>query len=155
AARPKGQEGGLGYDVTLRDALGAAEDRIAADFADQPTIEAAVRNALGISYVYLGEPEKAIRHYERARALRTATPGADHRDTLASMDNLAIAFADAGRIDDAIALDEQSLRLHTAKLGPDHPETLISMNNLATAYQAAGRIDEALALHERELELSR
>src|SRR5262249_38924448 len=68
AARPEGQEGGLGTDVTLRVALDAAEKSIATGFIDQPVIEADIRTTLGESYLYLGEPARAIGQLERAWA---------------------------------------------------------------------------------------
>ena len=66
AARPEGQQGGLGTDVTLRKSLDSAERSIAKDFAQQPTIEASIRDTLGASYQYLGDPALAIRQHERA-----------------------------------------------------------------------------------------
>ncbi len=47
AARPEGQEGGLGKDVTVRKAVDAAEPKIAGAFKDQPIVEADVRDTLG------------------------------------------------------------------------------------------------------------
>jgi hypothetical protein len=115
AARPEGQEGGVGYDVTLREALDAAEKRIADAFADQPVVEAAIRHTLGETYHYLQEREQAMRQLERARALREAKLGSDHPDTLASMNQLASAYRDAERRGDAIALYKETLRLRKAK----------------------------------------
>ena len=66
AARPEGQEGGLGKDVTVRKAVDAAEPKIAEAFPDQPTDEASVRFVLGNTYNYLGEPLLAVRQLERA-----------------------------------------------------------------------------------------
>jgi hypothetical protein len=54
AARPRGQEGGLGKDVTVRASVDAAEPKIAGAFKDQPAVEAYVRDALGQTYLYLG-----------------------------------------------------------------------------------------------------
>ena len=67
AARPKGQEGGLSRDATVREALDRAEPEIAAAFAGEPLVEASIRNALGVSYWYLGDQEKALEQQERAR----------------------------------------------------------------------------------------
>jgi serine/threonine protein kinase len=149
AARPEGHKGGLGTDVTLRQSLDSAEPSITTDFARQPTVEASIREALGQSYQYLGDPALAIRQHQRARELRAAALGPDHPDTLASMSNLAEAYLSLGRTAQAITLYEQALKLRKAKLGPHHPDTLSGMNNLATAYWSAGRNDEALALFER------
>jgi serine/threonine protein kinase/tetratricopeptide (TPR) repeat protein len=149
AARPEGWQGGLGTGVTLRQALDSAERSIAADFADRPTIEASIRDALGESYYFLGDPAPAVRQHERARALRAAALGPDHPDTLASMGNLAMAYLAAGRKADAIALAQEALARLQASLGPDHPDTFTGLNNLGTAYWSSGRNGEAIPLFER------
>src|SRR5262249_28247207 len=84
AARPQGQRGGLGKDVTLRAAVDAAEPKIATAFRDQPTIEGYLSHSLGNTYRYLGEPGRTVRQHERALELRTAAIGPDHPDTLTS-----------------------------------------------------------------------
>src|SRR5262249_57161297 len=43
AARPKGQEGGLGHEVTLRQAIDAALPFVAEGLAAQPLVEAQLR----------------------------------------------------------------------------------------------------------------
>ncbi len=47
AARPEGQAGGLGTEVTVRKAVDKAEPKIAARFHDQAIVEADVRDTLG------------------------------------------------------------------------------------------------------------
>ena len=153
AARPQGQSGGQGYDVTLRTALDAAERGIAADFAAQPAIEAAVRNTMGESYHYLGDTAKAVQQFQRVRSLRTAELGPDHHETLATMNNLAVAYLNAGRVDDAIRLQADVLELVRVKQGPDHAETLTSMSNLAMMYRDVGRTDDAIRLNLEVLAL--
>jgi serine/threonine protein kinase/tetratricopeptide (TPR) repeat protein len=151
AARPQGQEGGLGKDVTLRAAVDAAEPRIAEAFRDQPSVEAYVRDSLGVTYRYLGDPALAIRQQERAVELRKAALGPDHPDTLSSQNKLANVYKDAGRLDLAIPLYERTLAAQTARLGPDHPDLLAIQNNLAMAYSENGRLDRAIPLLERTL----
>ena len=85
AARPKDQEGGLGIDATIRNALDAAEPSIEKAFLGQPVVEASMRATLGETYRILGEPALGIRQMERSRELRGAT--ADHADPDA-LDNL-------------------------------------------------------------------
>jgi serine/threonine protein kinase len=84
AARP----GGLGIKATIRDAVNAAEPKIAEAFQDRPLVEAAIRNTLGVTYQYLRESKAAIQQHERALAVRRDHLGADHADTLTSMNNL-------------------------------------------------------------------
>jgi eukaryotic-like serine/threonine-protein kinase len=154
AARPQGPDGGLGRDVTLRAALDAAEPSIAADFTDQPKVEAAVRATLGTTYVHLGELPSAINQLERALALRSAVLGPDHPDTLSSMVDLAPTYRLAGRAAEAIPLLEKVLAVRKVNLGPDHPKTQTTTNNLAVAYQFAGRVDEAIPLLKQAFHLS-
>ena len=90
---------------------------------------------------------------EEAFKLRTATQGADHPDTLTSMNNLARGYQAVGKMDRALPLYEETLKLRTSKLGADHPDTLTSMNNLAGGYRALGKIDRALPLYEETLKL--
>jgi eukaryotic-like serine/threonine-protein kinase len=151
AARPKDQDGGLGIEATVRAAVDAAESGIARSFGNQPTVEASIRNTLGQSYLFLGEPAYAIRQLERTVELRRRTLGLDQADTLISATALARAYQDAGRIADALRLHQETLDRCRAKLGPDHTVTLSSMNDFATAYRTAGRIADALPLLDETL----
>jgi serine/threonine protein kinase/lipopolysaccharide biosynthesis regulator YciM len=155
ATRPEGQEGGLGKEVTIRRAVDAAEPQIAEAFRDQPVVEASIRDTLGSTYLFLGEPELAIRQKERCRQLRRQVHGPDHPDTLVAMNNLAVAYQDAGRLEDARRLLEEALEVMKAKLGPDHESTLSCMNNLASVYTSFGQLGRAIALHEQAVETRR
>ena len=78
AARPEGRDEGLGQDVTLREAIDAAEPSIAAEFAGQPRVEAAIRDTLGATYLRTwASRQSAIRQLERAT-------GAAHRPAWAT-----------------------------------------------------------------------
>jgi serine/threonine protein kinase/tetratricopeptide (TPR) repeat protein len=151
AARPEGQEGGLGKDVTLRAAVSAAEPKIAKAFQDQPIVEAYIRDSLGMTYRYLGDLALSVQQLERALELRTAALGPEHPDTLSTQNNLALAYQASGRSDRAIALFERTLAVESARLGADHPDTLITQNNLALTYRDDGQWDRAIALFERTL----
>jgi eukaryotic-like serine/threonine-protein kinase len=155
APRPQGQDGGLGRDVTLREAIDEAESSIAVDFATQPKVEAAIRDTLGETYDHLGDPSSAISQHKRAMALRATTFGSDSPETLASMDNLAVAYRKAGRASEAVPLIERVVTVRKATLRRDHPDMLTAMNNLAMTYQDLGLIVEAISLHEQEFQLSR
>jgi serine/threonine protein kinase/tetratricopeptide (TPR) repeat protein len=155
APRPEGKEGGLGRAVTLRAALDQAESSISAGFAQQPIVEAAIRDTLGDSYYFLGESGLAIAQYERARALRTTVQGTDHTDTLGTMTSLANAYADAGRTADAIRLLEQTVKLQEVRQEPDRASRLIALDALANVYRDAGRVSDAIPLFEKTLRLQK
>jgi serine/threonine protein kinase/tetratricopeptide (TPR) repeat protein len=155
AARPAGQGGGLGRDVTLGQAVRAALPFVERSFTDQPLIEARLRMTLGHSFWHLGEVQDAADQYRIARALYTNHLGPDHPDTLRSMHHLARTFAALGQFTDAFRLREETLALQKAKLGPDHPDTLRTMNGLACSYADLGRRADALKLREETLTLTR
>jgi serine/threonine protein kinase/tetratricopeptide (TPR) repeat protein len=150
AARPEGQEGGLGHDVTLRKAVEAALPYVEKSFAREPLIEAQLRLTLGASFAYLGEHRTAAAQFQAARTLLAWHCGRDHPDTLRSANNLANCYYGLGRYTDALALFKETLALQKARLGPDHPDTLTSMTGLGNTYHALGRY-EALALREQTL----
>jgi tetratricopeptide (TPR) repeat protein len=155
AARPRGQDGGLGKDVTLRDALVASLPALATDFADQPLVEARLRITLGTSFLYLGEAETAAAQFQLARQLYLDHRGPDHAETLRSIESLASSYADLGRHADALQLRTEVLARRTAHLGPDHAETVAGMSALARSYNALARHAEALELREQVLALRR
>jgi serine/threonine protein kinase/tetratricopeptide (TPR) repeat protein len=149
AARPPGQDGGLGRDIKLRDALDRAEASIAGQFADEPEVEGSIRDAMGQSYIYLGEPEAALRQYERALELRRAVLGPEAHETIVAISGVAEAHYNAGRLDKAIPLFEEALRLMDKVLGRGHQHAMVVRNNLAVMYDNAGRNAEAIAMHEQ------
>jgi serine/threonine protein kinase/tetratricopeptide (TPR) repeat protein len=155
AARPQGQDGGLGHEVRLRDAIFTALPFVETSFPDQPLIEARLRNTLGLSFAYLGEAEIGRQQFQRARDLYTSGLGPDHPQTLRSMSSLANSYFALGRREEALQLNLETLALRKAKLGTDHRDTLMSMNNLANSYFALGRREEALQLREETLSLQK
>ena len=146
AAGPEGMDGGLGREVTLRKAVEATLPFVDASFPNQPIIEARLRMTLGKAFFNLGEAAIAAEQYQKARRLYSECLGPDHRDTLASMNNLAAAYGALGQYVDALKLNEQTLEMRRAKLGYDHPDTLESMANLSYRYHQLGQYDKALAL---------
>ncbi len=151
AARPKDEEGGMGYEVKLADAVKAALPFVETSFMDQPLIEARLRLTLGTSFLNLGEANIAADQYQTARTIYTKHRGADHPDTLRSMYNVARSYAALGGHVDALKLYEETLALRKAKLGLDHPDTLKCMSGVASGYEALGRHADALRLREETL----
>lgn len=97
---------GLGKDVTLRKAVDLAASKVTGAFPDRPMAEASIREALGASYLDLGEAKEAVKQYERAFSLRVNVLGADHPDTCDCRNKLAVAYRDAGQPDVASHLYE-------------------------------------------------
>jgi serine/threonine protein kinase len=155
AARPEGQEGGLGREVTLHKALEAALPFVAESFATEPVIEAPLRMTLGLSFYRLGDAKAAAEQHQAALALYMHHFGPEHADTLASMSNLATSFGALGRYTEALKLCEETLTIRKRKFGLDHPDTLKSMANLANCYVLLDRHADALKLQEETLALQK
>ena len=149
AARPEGQEGGLGYNVTLRQALESALPFVEESFSDQPLIEAHLRMTLGESFEYLGEARIANEQYQAAQAIYVKELGPGHHDTISTTYKLASSYDALGRGDDALKLSQEILRARQTTLGVDHPESLVSMSIVASRCPPA----DAVVLYKELLSL--
>ena len=139
AVETKGAAGGMGREVTLRQAVESALPFVDSGFRDQPLIEARLRTTLGTSFSYLGDTQVALEQFEAARELFMQHRGPDHPDTLACTHNLAVCYQKLNRHSEAGALLEETLKRRIASIGPSHPDTLLSLDVLATNYAALGR----------------
>jgi serine/threonine protein kinase/tetratricopeptide (TPR) repeat protein len=149
AAEKEGKQ----LQVLLGEHLDQATAQLEGEVIGDTLAVARMQMHLGQSQFGLGYAQKAILLFIKARTTFTAQLGADHRDTLTSMDSLAWAYQTAGELALALPLYEETLKLRKAKLGPVHPHTLVSMNSLASGYQAVGKLDLALPLYEETLKL--
>ncbi len=154
-ARPKGERGGLGIEVTVRRALTEATGKIGERFQGRPRAEALARFDLGETFHLVGEPFRAVEQLEKSLALRQSVLGIDDRDTLEAMVTLSAACSTAGKFDRAVSCAEEVVKLTEAKCGPDHADTLTGKSHLATIYAQSGRYDLALPLLEKVLERER
>lgn len=149
------QRGEVDPNLTVRQALERAADRIRGRFTDRPMVEAAIRMAIGDACREVADYPRAIEQLEAALAMRQKELGPSHADTLLSMSNLAGVYQLAGQLDKAVPLLEQTRQLRAATLGPQHPDTLNSMNNLAGAYEQEGQFDRSLELHQETFSIAK
>ena len=133
--------------LTVRELLDRSAEVVATKFRDQPEVEAGIRQTIGDTYWALGRYDQAQQQLEPALAWRRQHLGADHPETLASMNSLGRLYQDCGRYTDAEALYREALAGRRRRLGPDHPDTLLSLNNLASFHKVRGRYDEAEPLY--------
>jgi hypothetical protein len=155
AARPEGQDGGLGHEVSLRRALEAALPALDASFRDQPLVEAQVRTTLGTSFRDLGDPKIASKQFGRAREIYLQQLGPDDPTTLTSQHDLANTYADLSDFTKALKLREETLARRRAVLGPHHRDTLTSMRAVADSLNQCERFDESVKLAEEALALQK
>jgi tetratricopeptide (TPR) repeat protein len=142
-------------DIKLRTVLDRASERIEGRFANQPLVEAAIRDTLGRTYLSLGEYGKAEQDHQRSRELRQRVLGAEHPATLSSMDNLAGATLRQGQYAEAEKLYREVLELRQRVLGPEDLATLSSKHNLANAIALQREYAQAERLYREVLEMRR
>jgi len=93
--------------------------------------------------------------FSRQCELRRTILGAEHPDTLTSMNNLAVTLGAQGDLEGARKIQEQVLEITHRVLGAEHPNTLTSMNNLAITLRAQGDLEGARKIQEQVLEITR
>jgi eukaryotic-like serine/threonine-protein kinase len=138
-------------NITVRELLDRAAQRIGSRFQDQELTEASIRLTLGKAYLALGEHDKAQAQLEHCLELRRAKLGPDNLATLEALHVLGVTFLEAKKLDEAAPRLQQALSGFQAQLGPTHVDTLMATQNLALALGARGRYDESEQLLKQVL----
>jgi serine/threonine protein kinase/Tfp pilus assembly protein PilF len=139
-AAPK-EEKKLEREVTVTEVLANAEAKIATALANQPLVEATVRQVMAESYNALQKNDKAEPHARRALALRTKLLGPASHEALESTTTLAQALVGWGKFADARALCADALTVTQQTLGLQHPDTLAAMRQMVWVILQSGAND--------------
>jgi eukaryotic-like serine/threonine-protein kinase len=142
-------------NLTVKEALDRASERIGERFREQPLVEAAIRRTIGRTYRSVGEYRPAVSHLERAVVLYKANVGPLHAGRIHAMESLGESFRYLARHSQAIAQFQEIAESRSAALGPDHPDTLASVHALAVAHEYAGQLDVSVPLLEQLVEKCR
>ena len=145
----------LNPNLTVREALARAAERIGDRFKEQPLVRAAVQLAIGVALSRVGQSERAAHYIQRALELYRANLGPDDPPTLKAMLWLGATYVDESKLDLALPLLEEVLRLTKARLGLNDRATLEAMNNLGKGYIAAGKLSLAVPLLELAVGLAK
>lgn len=94
------------------------------------------------AYVY-NDWDLARRYFEQALEIRTNALGAEHPDTLETINFMGYLFQVTGDLERAELHFQKALTLRTKLLGPDHPDTADSQIYLGTLYMLQGRYADA------------
>jgi len=135
-----------GRDVSVRETLARAAARVDSSFVGQPLVAAAVRRAIGRTYVELGRYDDARPLLESALAARTELLGPQHLDVAESQDDLAVLLQRRGDLDAALAHDRAALAIRRAPGTLQHLSLTLYERGEFEAATRAG--EEGLALYE-------
>jgi eukaryotic-like serine/threonine-protein kinase len=136
-------------DLTVRELLDRAAERIETRFRDQPRTEAAVRLTVGESLAGLGEFGPADPHLRRAVELLEAELGSAAAETLNARRKLAWNCRAMANHAEARSILEEVLSIQVRASGPLDRETLRTQNVLSAVLQSTGQLQQAHALIEK------
>jgi tetratricopeptide (TPR) repeat protein len=138
--------------VLLGERLEKAVWQLEGEAVGEPLAVARLQDLVGNSLRELGHLVQAQGVLQKARGTRQELLGADHPDTLSTMNNLARVYKARGRYEDAETLYQRVLQARRRTLAADHSQTLTTMNDLGALYMARGRYEEAEKLYRQVLE---
>ena len=144
-----------GKDVTLREVLDGAAERISEKFSEKPLIQARLQHTVGWTYRGLGLDDKAEAHLADAAVLYHRLKGERDPLTLRATNALTVVLMERGNYSAAEAQHRATLETQRRVLGAEHPDTLASMNNLANLYFVQARYEQAEPLYVQSLEMKK
>jgi tetratricopeptide (TPR) repeat protein len=140
-----------GRDIRVAEILERAADGVGARFEDRPEVEAALRTTIGQSYRALGMLAPAEPQLEKALALRETRYGAEHRETLESLNELGVLRIMQGDLPAAERLLERALESGRRQFGEGDELVLSILHSLAWLRNTQGRFPEAEMILRRLL----
>lgn len=142
-----------GRQVRVIDLLGKASQIIGEDLQGQPEIEARVRKTIGWTFLELGLYRDAEKELRKTVELQSEVLGAEHPETLNSLNALARLLYKKGLYKEAEKMHREILAKEERIQGETHPNTQWTMYNLAKSLEKQGKYDEAELLFRRNLQI--
>jgi tetratricopeptide (TPR) repeat protein len=127
---------------------------IDAQFKDDPTTDASLRQALAELYRTIGLYDVALPLQESALATRRRVLGEEHPDTLTSMIRISVLFDVMEKHAESARYARDALEKRRRVLGEDHPDTIYAINTLGNALSELGLTAEAEPYYREALEKS-
>jgi serine/threonine protein kinase len=127
-----------GADITVREVLDEAAQRIGTELGDQPAVEAAVRHTIGLTYLHLGRFAQAQEQFEIAVRLRRDPALGGELELASSLRCLANLALIARDLAQCRALYREALVIRERRLGKEHPLTVEVLTDLAELEHFAG-----------------
>jgi tetratricopeptide (TPR) repeat protein/tRNA A-37 threonylcarbamoyl transferase component Bud32 len=150
AANPYAQ----GVDITVLEALDQAVDRIETSFADQPEVEAEVRQTIGETYNALGRFDEAEPLLETALAMRTELFGRDSAEAIESMASLAQVAWRRPDYELALVRGEELLEARRRVFGDPSSHVAVTLDFIGRLLVDAARFEEADEMMQQALAMS-
>ena len=146
--------GNEGTDVTVLEVLELAASRVEWELAEQPVVEAAVRQTIGQAYHSLGRYDRAEHHLRESVALYRGSLDETVRDLTSvahSYKALGDVLRDKGQYDESETMYREALATFRELLEPEHRYTAAALTALARLVYEKGDHAEAERLCEQAL----
>jgi eukaryotic-like serine/threonine-protein kinase len=139
-------------DLKLRTVLDRAAAAIGARLADQPLVEASIRQTIGDTYSQLGLYAQARAHLERALDLCRSTLSDEAPETFSAMHSLGALLDQDGKWNEAERYLVPAMNGLKRTRGDVDPETLEAIVDVGNLYNELDREKEAEPLLSRALQ---
>lgn len=144
-----------GRDVKVIDVLSYWEEKLDAEFHDDPVIKARLLNQLGTTYRRLGEYEKAESVMKECLDFSRETLGPDHSRTINVMIDLGILLGYDERFQEAEILFRDALNSGQNNFKNDNDLIIYAKEQLADVLMRKAEYPEAKALLQESLSVIR
>ncbi len=132
-----------GSQVTVKEVLDRASQRIDSELAGQPEVEAGVRRTIGETYAGLGMYEPAELQLRKALERTRRVRGPVHDEVADSLEALAALRTNRGDTAAAEAPAREALAMRRTLHGEKHETVAAAWNRLGNVFQARGELDFA------------
>jgi serine/threonine protein kinase/tetratricopeptide (TPR) repeat protein len=149
------RQGGANRNLTVRELLKKATDRLGKNKDLPPRTEVAIRQTVGRIYLSVGEFKSAEDQLARACALLEQNAVEDAPDTLDAVFELGLVYWFQSDLIRAESLSRRVLEGRRRLYREDHRATLGAAAHLAMIYNVQGDFDRAVELYVPALEASR
>ncbi|MFQ5502533.1 MAG: tetratricopeptide repeat protein [Phycisphaerae bacterium] len=130
-------------DITVREVMDQASQKIEGKFPDDPLVEAGVRKALGLAYKNLGEFAVAESHLERSLELTTRHSPAETGTAIDIRSDLAILYLEQGRVQESEKTLTENLERLRIAFGENDKRSLLCLSDLGYLYYQQMKYQEA------------
>jgi serine/threonine protein kinase/class 3 adenylate cyclase/Tfp pilus assembly protein PilF len=144
-----------GRDITVYELLDSAARDVAYDFAEQPEVEASVRDTLGRSYTAIGRYDDAKTQLEQALTMRRALHDGDDAEVAETLLQLGGLQRELADYDAAKRSLDEALEMRNRLFGARSPEVADVLAELVVWHIAKAEYDAAEELCRRELSIRR
>jgi serine/threonine protein kinase/tetratricopeptide (TPR) repeat protein len=141
-----------GRELTVREAVDAAAEKVGERFPGRPLTEARVRGTLVSVYSRLGLAPQGLPHAQAHLDLVRRELAPDSQEVLDAIRALAETQISLNRLAEADRLLDGQVERATSALGSDHLTTIDLVATMATLRRMQGRKDEALGFSKAALE---